>query len=145
MNTIELAPSFEESRNVLSIIVDGRPLREYFAGRLGGLPPRVSPFGWNSEADIAAAKKLLLEAPADFVDGRYAILVCNECGDVGCGAYSAHIERSGSVIRWSDLGFQNNHEAQVETELCSGIATFEFLWSEYEKLFRSLIERRLNR
>ena len=141
MNQLTFAPAREEDRDVLATLIDGRSLRELFAGRLGALPVCVSRFGWSAESDAVAARQLLLEAAPDFNDGRFAILVCGECGDLGCGAYSAKIERDGEIVRWSAFGFQNNYDDAVETGRYAHIAALEFSWDDYARTLRTLLER----
>jgi hypothetical protein len=142
MNLLELRPAVEESRNVLSIVIDGRTLREYFAGRLGGLPPSISPIGWReSPPDHRALtiRGFLLEAPSPLEGERHPVLVCGKCGDVGCGAYTALVERHDETVRWSDFRFESANGEK--TKNYDSVGPFTFAWPAYAEEFRSALKR----
>lgn len=86
-------------RKFLDFVVDGESLRERH-----GLD-NVTPLGWLlPESDDRAARRLLGDDAGD-VDGRVAIYVCAECGEVECGAVTALVERdadTGEVV-WRDF------------------------------------------
>jgi hypothetical protein len=84
-------------RRFLDFVVDGQPLSERHGDDL------ISCLGWFvPDEDERAARRLLGESPAD-VDGRVAIYVCPECGDVLCGALTARIRHSERVVTWSNF------------------------------------------
>jgi hypothetical protein len=139
MNQIKLVPSVEESRSLIAIHIDGRSLREILPGRLDSIPPGVSPLGWNAQSNIEVAKRFLLELPGEFPNGRVAILVCEKCGDLGCGAVSVRIERIGDIIQWSEFGYENNYEDVVDQETYAHILPLQFSWVDYESEFQALI------
>jgi hypothetical protein len=124
-------------RPILDIVVDGRPLLELFAGRRGLPPDLVSPLGWGVEAHQAhTIRRFLLEASGDLPGNRNSVLVCRECGDLGCGAYSARFERRGDVVTWSEFGFQNSYEpTSLILESGSRVPALTFDWVEYEDAF----------
>jgi hypothetical protein len=75
----------------------------------------ISPLGWFlPEHHQKAVDKLLLEQPADFPDGRRSIFVCAECGDLGCGALSAIVEKDGNRIVWRDFLYQNDYDPDIQ-------------------------------
>lgn len=43
-------------------------------------------------------------------EGRKALYVCPECGDLGCGAYTALVVRENGYVVWKDFGFDNRVE-----------------------------------
>src|SRR5438552_1945623 len=81
----------------LDILVDGRPLAHFFAGRLGAAPDSISPLGplesGMEQYRREQFERFLLERKPDLPDGRNSILVCPLCGDLGCDAHSARFQR----------------------------------------------------
>jgi hypothetical protein len=66
---------------------------------------RISCLGWFlPDQDERAAQRLLGNDPPD-LDGRVAIYVCPECGDLLCGVISAHIVRDADDVTWNDLAY----------------------------------------
>ena len=139
MNRLRLVPAKFNERIYLDIEVDDRPLVTYFAGRLGALPAAISPLGWST-ADRAVRdreiRRLLLEEPSDLPNGRNSILVCTECGDVGCGAFSAQIETLAATVVWSSFGREGDITGSVELSRYAHIGPFVFAKAEYENELR---------
>lgn len=72
----------------------------------------------------------------EFPDGRAAILVCNLCGDLECGALSARITRHDTTVAWTDFGWQIPREDgydPIDVPLA-----FKFDAAQYDGLLRSL-------
>ena len=61
--------------------------------------------GWDLDEGLAWLERLRFEGAGGFPDGRAAVLVCPECGDLECGALSVNVTRGGTVV-WSDFGWQ---------------------------------------
>jgi hypothetical protein len=80
------------------VFIDRRRLQEHFVGPQGAHPPQVFALGWKG-AQVASQKdeldRFLVRRNSALISGRISIPVCEECGDVGCGAIAARIERSG--------------------------------------------------
>jgi hypothetical protein len=141
MNRLELRPAERGAVKYFDILIDGKPLAQYFAGRLGAVPDSISPLGPRGsrieEYRIQGFERFLLEREPDLPEGRNSILVCPLCGDLGCGAYTAKFERQGDLIRWTEFGYENNYDPEsVELERYKDIAGFVFSWSEYESELR---------
>jgi hypothetical protein len=134
-STFQLQPAFQGRRPHLDIVIDRRSLRAHLARRLGTPPAQISPLSWPEAGQAVqrtAFQKFLLEAPPDFLDGRVAILVCEECSDLGCGAYSARIERDGAFVYWRDIGYQNSYDPHsLDLALADRVPTFIFAWPAY--------------
>lgn len=65
---------------------------------------------------------------ADTEDGRHLLYVCPECGDIGCGAYSAKLRLTESTAEWYDFAYENGYEGgRPLTE----VGPFMFARSEY--------------
>jgi hypothetical protein len=110
-------------RRFLDFHADGQSLYEAIDEDL------ISCLGWFTiEEDEHAAQRLLLAEQPD-VDGRFAIYVCPECGDIYCGTLTVIIERQGGEFVWRDR------------ELWS---TFDFLEGHHEPEPKDLPELRFD-
>jgi hypothetical protein len=72
---------------------------------------------WLPNVYAPAVRRLLLQEPADFADGRISLYVCAECGDIGCGAVSLRITMNEEVVTWSDFAYQNNYDESMTYKL----------------------------
>src|SRR5687768_8777282 len=110
MNRITLVQTAYRGKAFWAIEVDGKPLHEYFVGSRGVHPSQISPVGWST-ADPAVSRRIveefLLRASGELQSKRTPALVCEECGDVACGAFAVRITRKGSVVTWSDWAWEN--------------------------------------
>jgi hypothetical protein len=91
--------SYQSERNFLDFIVDGQSLSERTRYDLVSVLCKE----WVPEERERSVLRLLGEEAADFPDDRRSILVCPECGDVGCGAVSAVVDFSYKTARWRGL------------------------------------------
>lgn len=120
-------------RDFLDFIVDGRPLSE-------SVGDQVSCLGWFvPEENARAARRLLLEEPADLPNNRRTLYVCPECGDLGCGAVSLVVERAGDKIIWRDFGYENDYEGIVHAEEFEEVGPFTFDRAAYGQAIRQVI------
>lgn len=137
MNRFELQPATVGDVPYLDILVDGKPLATYFAGRLGSPPGEVSPLGWSSaleEYKQDQFRRFLVEAPSDLPNGRNSILVCQVCGDLACGAYSAVFRRKGDVIQWSEFAYESTLDFEgAEIPVPIRLPEFIFSWEQYQR------------
>jgi hypothetical protein len=142
MNHIALR---ERSGNLrFDILIDGHPLQEHFVGRHGSHPSQVFVLGWRTAQIIAQHDefdRLIGRRGSTLVSGRVPILVCEECGDIGCGAIAARIERNASIVTWSDWSFENGYEPARALDWLSYPATLQFDWIEYEGALASIVSR----
>lgn len=121
-------------RDFLDLIVDGRPLSELVGDQ-------VSCLGWFApEENARAARRLLLEEPADLPNNRRTLYVCPECGDIGCGAVSLVIERAGDKIIWRDFGYENDYEGLIHAEDFEGVGPFIFDRAAYKQAIRQAFD-----
>jgi len=92
-------------------IVDGRSLLEHCERATRRTFDLISPFGWTlPDHQLATAERLLLRRPPLLPTGRHEILVCPECGDLGCGCISAVIRAEDGCFTWSDFGYENDYD-----------------------------------
>ena len=118
-------------REFLDFVVDGQALSERIGGDL------VSCLGWLMTAEnTRAVHRLLREEPPDFPNDRRSLYICPECGDLGCGAVSVVIEKTGNTVVWRDFGYQNNYEDTVNFAAYADLGSFVFERTEYENVIR---------
>src|SRR5271167_2896452 len=77
----------QSERNYLDFVIDGIPLSERIA-HAGYDLVSVATKEWTQSERQRSLRRLLLEEPADFPNDRRSLMVCGECGDLGCGAIS---------------------------------------------------------
>ena len=113
MNAITTVPAKRAELTYLEIEVDGKLLAHHFAGRLGAHPLQLSPLGWSSGSPAqraATVTQFLGEKPSQLKSGRVPVLVCEECGDVACGALAVRVIREADSIRWTDWLYEDGYE-----------------------------------
>jgi hypothetical protein len=118
------------------ILINGESMVDAFRTRGRDL---VSCLGWGPEDwRREKALRLLGQAPADFPNDRRSILVCSECGDLGCGAISARIRFDADSVTWEAFGYENTYDDEgpyLEDYRDVGLWTFER--SAYEAVISS--------
>ncbi|WP_407314183.1 hypothetical protein [Desulfosporosinus sp. SB140] len=102
----------------------------------------VSCLGWSfSDIQLNGINKLLLKSNPDFDNDRYAIFICPECGDLGCGAISVNIKRVGDIIIWSDFAVEDNLGLyEIEYDRLKDLGPFYFQYDQYEAAIKSTFE-----
>ena len=93
-------------RRYLDFVVDGQPL-----GDLLQVGDSIGCLGWNEpkhEADTG--QRLLLKQTSPLETGRRMLYICAECGDIGCGAFTAQIEKTAAHFVWRDFGYENDYD-----------------------------------
>lgn len=132
-------PANASNHRSLDWTVNSKPLRTLLGWKI---PPKHSTCmvtGWDLNAALAGLDGLRVEGAGGFPDGRVAVLVCEECGDLECGALSVRVKRQAGVVGWSDFGWQVPSEdgfGPLEEPL-----SFEFAADEYDALLDSLAHR----
>ena len=114
MNTFATTPATLGGLSFVDIIVDGRPLSHHFSGAQGNHPSQISPLGWSSASAahrVHTVAQLLGKKPSLLASGRVPVLVCEDCGDVVCGALAVRIVRGPDQVIWTDWMFENGYEA----------------------------------
>lgn len=142
MNAIATVPARNGEISYLEIEVDGKPLGHHFAGRLGARPSEVSPLGWSSAPAAHRAEtvaQFMSEKPSALESGRVPVLVCEACGDVGCGAITVRIVREADHIRWTDWLYENGYEPGRPLKWSTVPGDFVFNVSAYEAALRKAL------
>ena len=92
--------------------VDGMDLADWIRQRKQTFEP-VAPAEetiWLAGSTEDARERLdRLEGrlPPEFSGERVALLTCEECGDLGCGALSAELEITADTVKWERLGWES--------------------------------------
>lgn len=67
------------------------------------------------------------------------IYVSGECGDLGCGAITAIVERTPDGFVWRDFAYENDYDAgMTDVESYRGVGPFHFDRAEYGRVFKQL-------
>jgi hypothetical protein len=142
LNTIELLLHKEAKYEEFRVLIDGLPLHKHFVGRTGSHPSSAFSGGGplSSENYLKSiVAQLLGEIPSCLASGRVPLLVCEECGDVACGAIAAHISVEAEFVIWSDWKAEDgsSEPSDLMWPTCPDIFTFSR--AQYEKVIRAML------
>jgi hypothetical protein len=87
---------------------------------------------YSADHTEKAVGRLLLNERADLPNDRRSFFVCSECGDLGCGAITAVVERKGETITWKTFGYENTYEDKIMLDAYSSVGPFTFTATAYE-------------
>src|ERR1700676_94227 len=121
----------KSERHFLDFVVDGQSLWEALAKRHDKVSVLCVEYPEKETAN--AISRLLLSEKADFPNGRRSFFVCSECGDLGCGAITALVEREGETIKWKAFGYENTYEDNISLDPYSTVGPFTFDATAYER------------
>lgn len=111
---------FINDTSLLTSIVKADSGHDDFMGRLvRGFPKQ----------NAQAVERFTCVASPDSESGRTLVYIFPECGDIGCGAYSAFIERGGSTYVWRDFAYENGYE---DPRPIPGVGPYTFEAKQYE-------------
>ncbi len=96
---------------------------------------------WPDGSLERQVRRLLGQAPAELADGRLALYVCPECGDLGCGAVTVTVRRTANEVVWTDLGWQTDYEPDVDVEGFEELGPFRFERRQYDTVLAPLLPR----
>jgi hypothetical protein len=105
----------------VTFFVNGRPLVELLGGGdLGGLTP----------AELPPSGHLLGQPDENLcIHGRTALLICPECGDVGCTTALARVHITPDAVTWTDFVLASTGAPEGRPIPC----TFSFGRTNYER------------
>jgi hypothetical protein len=97
------------SRSSFDFLINGQSLRAKIAGYdlCGRLSSELS-----RSQNLQTVEVLTGERPADLGDDRIILMVCPECGDIGCGAFTCRLSREDQAYVWSDFAFENDYDRE---------------------------------
>jgi len=81
------------------------------------------------EPNAEVAAQITGECAPTSESGRVLLYICPECGDIGCGAYSARVDVGREVVLWSEFAYENGYEP---ARLLAGVGPFEFDANQYK-------------
>jgi len=128
----------------LDLVVNGVSLRASIGEDLLGWTSTPLQSGWELESGVGWLASLSMGLQASLPAGRVELYVCRECGDLGCGALTAAIERCGQLVRWSRFGW-NDSRVDEPYDAIEFPLEFTFEASAYDKTLRAVGERLLSR
>jgi hypothetical protein len=134
MNTITIKTETSDGCSCLEIEIDGKRLAHHFAGRLGAHPSRKPAVDANSIMQMLGMESSPLSS------GRIPLLLCEECGDIGCGGFAVRISFEAGTVRWSDWATENGREPASPIEWPTKPGDYEFDRSDYENELRRALK-----
>ena len=128
-----LGSGTKTERRFFDFVVDGVSLHSICLAK--GYD-EVGCLGWGRPAiHSETTGRLLAELPGEFADGRVALFVCPECGDLGCGAVSVRLRKEGESILWEEFGWQTNYEE--EWHPIEGLGPYSFDFEQYKSAIQA--------
>jgi len=123
---------YKSERRFLDFIVDGQSLWELVGKRHDTVS--ILCFDYSRDEVTKAVRRLLLTEKADLPNDRRSIFICSECGDVGCGAITALVERQNDTVIWKAFGYENNYEHEVWLDDYKTVGPFSFHGVAYDRI-----------
>jgi len=121
----------KSKRHFLDFVVDGESLWEALGKRHDMVSILCAEYSANETAK--ALGRLLLDQKADLPNDRRSFFVCSECGDLGCGAITAVIERQAEAITWKAFGYENTYEDKILLDAYGTVGPFTFDATAYRR------------
>lgn len=118
-------------RHFLDFVVDGHSLWHALGKQHDTVSILCAEF--VPEETSKSVRHLLLKEQADSSRGRCSIFVCAECGDLGCGAITALVERNAESVTWKVFGYENTYE-QIRLDDYCAFGPFTFNAQDYERI-----------
>lgn len=119
-----------QARTSVDFVVNGTSLLQTLIKADGGHPDFMGRFvAGYSEINQSAANELLARALPDTEDGYSLFYICPECGDIGCGAYAARVQRDAESYGWHDFVYVNGYEPP---RAIATVGPFRFTTADYE-------------
>lgn len=120
------------------------PMIDYLEFLIDGEPiplddPGLSPFNENMIPPIG--EYLGLE-PGQGFDGRVSLVVCEICGDIGCGAITFKLLLEGDYVTWKDFGGEDWKLGEDEIDLDTRVGPYCFERRAYEKVIKTMASHR---
>ncbi len=96
-----------QGRQYLDFLISGQSLRDYLALKNKS---SVTPFGFfpTETEQKRTLKEFRFQKKTHLADDRIELYVCEECGDIGCGAITAKIIDRGDRIVWAEFANQSD-------------------------------------
>lgn len=117
-------------RTSADFLIDDGSLLELLVQRAGGHSDFMGCFvnGYAGECQKARTRLLGISSQSGS-EHRVLLYICPECGDVGCGAYSAVVRRDATSYIWHSFAYQTSERDLNVLEM---LGPFVFEASQYE-------------
>ena len=132
-------------RRFLEFLVDGSHLGVFLGPHLG-LADTTTEYvpvlatNWPSGVAVDDVRRLIGAMPSPGLNGRTALYVCAECGDVSCGGVTVNVRIEGDEVAWYDFGYQNDYEPFDAAEaVFSEVGPFRFDRTAYTALLEGFL------
>ena len=113
IHTLSLETRAVQRRPLLiasDLLIDGTALLQHVERATGKSFDLASPLGWMpTDYSKEWAARIVGASPAVLESGRCELLVCPECGDLGCGCVSCVVHREGELVVWSELAWETDY------------------------------------
>ena len=123
-------------RKSVDFIIDNNSLLDLLYKNYGGHNDFIGCFVKGlKKLNKHSKDKLLNIIKPETKDGRTAIYICPECGDISCGAYCCKIEKTNGIYIWKDFAYENDYK---DVKIINNIGPFYFNEKIYEKIILKL-------
>ena len=121
-------------KQFLDFIVSGESLRSYL-GLKNNLT--VTPFGFfpSKEEEKRNLQEFRLQQKTQLEGNRIELYICEDCGDIGCGAVTAKIIDRGDKIIWTEFANQSTPE-EIHSQI--NVEEIEFDRQDYFKALEKI-------
>lgn len=133
----EVGSDWGPVRSFLDIRINGVSLSSYVPDM--GVTPEFQRQWFHVVPDVVERFSGRL-GDACLSDGRIKVLVCPECGDIGCGALTARLEVTDSQVSWTHWMWEFDR-GYAEPEPVPEIPNFYFQRVAYDRVMDDAIER----
>ena len=115
-------------RKYLDFVINGQSL-----GELLQVGDMIGCLGWGKpEYESDMTQILLLKKPSPLETCRVTLYICAECGDIGCGAITAQVEKTSEHFVWSGFGYENYYDpSRLDLQEYTEIGPYLFNKTEY--------------
>jgi hypothetical protein len=121
----------------LDFVIDGESL----SARMSASGDLVTPLNraWLPTVPDAIDELLGRRPSPGLAVSRVALLVCGDCGDLGCGAVTASVHMDADSVRWADFLWENSYSEP--SPAVSAPEAIVFRRGDYEATLRGAYER----
>ena len=91
----------------------------------------------DKNLNIDIVNQFLKTKDSELQTGRIMLLVCRECGDIGCGSITLEIQKNEDSYVWKNFAHENDSFELIETDFLD-IEPKEFSKNEYENALNDL-------
>ena len=116
-------------RTSIDFIIDGESLLDKLSTASDGHSDYMGCFVKGIDNKSQIYNKLTCTDNSELEDGRTLLYICPECGDIGCGAYAARINKINNQYIWQDFAYVNGYEEAV---VIDGLGPYYFNSDDYE-------------